>query len=168
MKYTEDMSPTEAYSWVSLLATSAIFACFYQVMTSNGYIVVDHSPGSLMEIFIGIIILTIMVHAVIAGVFAVKRKSTIDELIDELSFEPSEKDERDIEIERKGERQSSWFIYAAVNIIVFILLVEYTFPEGYEPPLSVIKPSHMFFALMSTLFVGDIIKRLSMVLEYRK
>jgi len=162
MKYIEDMSPAEAYSWVSLLATGIIFAYFYQKMTYGGYKVVEYSSGTLMEIFIGLIIMTIVIHAIIAGIFAAKRND----------FEPREKDERDIQIEHKGERYSHWFIYAAVNVIIFQLLFENSFgggaPGDYTAPFSVLGPSKMFFALMASLFIGDIIKRVTMVMEYRK
>jgi len=168
MKYIEDMSPAEAYSWVSLLATGIIFAYFYQKMTYGGYKVVEYSSGTLMEIFVGLIIMTIVIHAIIAGIFAAKRKTNIDE----LDFEPREKDERDIQIEHKGERYSHWFIYAAVNVIIFQLLFENSFgggaPGEYTAPFSVLGPSKMFFALMASLFIGDIIKRVTMVMEYRK
>ena len=163
MKYIEDMSPAEAYSWVSLLTTTGIFWFFYHKMT-NGIRVVEHTPGGLVEIFFGLIVLTIVAHAIVAGIFAVKRK----EGLDTLDFEPSEKDERDEEIERKAERYSHWFIYAAINVIIFQLLFENQYAPEYAPPISVLGPSNMFFALMATLFVGDIIKRTTMVLEYRK
>ena len=163
MKYIEDMSPAEAYSWVSLLATTGIFWFFYQRMW-DGFQIVQHSPGGLVEIFVGLIIFTIIAHAVIAGIFAVRRKNGIDE----LDFEPAEKDERDIAIERKAEQYSHWFIYAAINVIIFQLLFENAYAPEYAPPYSVLGPSNMFFVLMGSLFIGDIIKRLTMVLEYRK
>jgi len=163
MKMIKDMSPAEAYSWVSLLATTGIFWYFYQHMT-DGFSVVEHSSRSLIELFVGIIIFTIIAHATIAGIFAAKR----GEKLDELDFEPREKDERDIAIERKAERYSHWFIYAAINVIIFQLLFENSFAPEYDPPFSVLGPSNMFFALMGSLFVSDIIKRVTMVLEYRK
>ncbi|NNC35997.1 MAG: hypothetical protein HKO02_00960 [Hyphomonadaceae bacterium] len=162
MKYIEDMSPTEAYSWVSLLTTAGIFWYFYQRMW-DGFQIVQHSPGGLIEIFVGLIIFTIIAHAVIAGIFSVQRNKGAGE----LDFEPREKDERDIAIERKAEQYSHWFIYAAINVIIFHLLFENAYSPEYDPPFSVLGPSNMFFVLMGSLFVGDIIKRLSMILAYR-
>ena len=117
-----------------------------------------------MAVFVGLIILTIIAHAIVAGLFAAKRKEDIDS----LDFEPREKDERDLEIERKAERYSHWFIYGAINVIIFQLLFENNFTPDFDPPFSVIGVSNMFFALMATLFIGDLIKRVTMVLQYRK
>ena len=162
MKYIKDMSSAEAYSWVSLLATAAIFAFFYQRMT-HGLNVVQYSPGELMRLFIAVIIMTAIIHSIIAGVFASRRKGNED-----LGFGEFEKDERDIEIERKGDRFAYWFVVTAINTIIFVLIFQYTMPIDYDPSVSVIEPSSMYFFLMATMFIGDIIKRATMVLEYRK
>ena len=114
-----------------------------------------------MGIYIGLIIVTIVLHAVIAAVFETRKRQD----------HTTAKDERDIEIQRKGAAAGLWVFAVAINVIIFILLFKYAGNGavfgGYLPPISVIAPPAMFFALMVTTFVADIVKNGTMVLAYR-
>ena len=104
------------------------------------------------------IIMTIIIHIVISVIFAAR-----------LKREDHEIDERDRDIERKGDRNGFWVFVIFVNIIIFTLLFEYSYPDpkNYAPPFSVITPPLMFFALMATAFIADMAKRATMIWDYR-
>ncbi len=160
MTLIENMSEPERRSWATLIADVCVFSIFLKSMTggslpSNLHLN-THSAGELVGLYIWIIVATIIIHAVIASVFAMRVKDG-----------GYERDERDIEIERKGARNGFWLVSIAINIVIFQLLVEHSLPSDYAPLFSVLNPSNMFFALMGTMFMGDILYRATMVLAYR-
>ena len=164
----EDMSEVERRSWATLIVDVAVFIWFWKQMTGGlAFTLIpklsETTASSLVGIFIGAVIATIILHAVIASVFALR-----------AGEDKGEKDERDIEIERKGAASGFWVLTIIINIIAVTLLMEYsassaegTLVEGYNPPYSFISPPHMFFALTTLTFVGDIVKNAVMVIAYR-
>jgi hypothetical protein len=155
MTLIQDMSETERRSWANIIVDVAVFGYFFRAMTHNFKLVMT-TPGDLMSLYIGVIIATIIMHAIIAGIFATRSKS-MDTSIDE----------RDRLIERKGNHSGFIFLAIAVHVIIFGLLFEYTYPEAYQPPVSIIAPASMFFALMCSTYIADIIKHSVMILSYR-
>ena len=164
----EDMSEVERRSWATLIVDVAVFIWFWSKMTGGVNLsalpkLVVTNGSALVSIFISLIITTIVLHAIIAGIFAAR-----------AGEDTGEKDERDIDIERRGAAAGFWVLTIALNVIAITLLIEYsaeaaegTLVEGYAPPFSVISPPHMFFALMVLAFVGDIVKNAVMILAYR-
>jgi len=164
----EDMSEVERRSWATLLVDVSVFIWFWNKMTGGISFLslpklAQTQASSLVNIFIGAIIVTVVLHAVIASVFALR-----------AGEDQGEKDERDIEIERKGAAAGFWVLTIFINIIAVTLLLEYaaqsdgkTILEDYKPPLSVISPPYMFFVLTTLAFVGDIVKNAVMVIAYR-
>ena len=155
MTKIEDMSETEWQAWATLIVDVFVFIWFIQKMTF-GTRIESHTPDGLVGIFFGVIITTIILHAMIAAIFALRKRQG----------EADVKDERDILIERQGAAFGFTFVTVIVNIIIGHYLIENTL-EGYESVVSLQNPSHMFFALMSAMFIGDIIKNGVMVLAYR-
>jgi len=135
-----------------------VFSVFLKRMWGGGG-VENLSAGELIELYIFIIVASIILHVIIARVFASRVKNS-----------GYESDERDLEIERKGARNGFWVVGTAINIIVFMFLMENRFPGDYSPipGLSFLTPSHMFFVLMATLFLADIVYRATMVQAYRR
>ena len=160
MALIADMSEPERQSWITLIADVCVFSIFIKSMTSgqflNGFSVDNNDAAGLVGVYILVIVAAIIIHSIIAGIFAMRGKVS-----------GLERDERDIEIERKGARNGFWVVSIAINIVIFQLLVENSLPSGYEPLFSVTSPSHMFFALMATMFLGDIVYRATMVFAYR-
>jgi len=161
MTLISDMSEPERQSWMTLIVDICVFTIFIKAMTSGQFpdnLRVDtrNAPG-LVGVYIWVIVATIIIHGVIASIFALRGKAS-----------GLERDERDIEIERKGAPNGFWVVSIAINIIIFQLLAENSLPDDYAPLFSVLSPSHMFFALMTTMFLGDIVYRASIVLAYRK
>lgn len=175
MTLIQDMSEQERQSWMTLFADVCVFTVFWKKMV-HGKSIANYDPSSLMGVYIGIIVLTIVIHVIIASIFALRTPKN-----------DSGKDERDIEIERKGARNAFWVVSILINIIIFTLLMENSLGSEYQGIfsqlfsafnqngdwsdktniMSLLTPSHMFFALMGTAFVGDIVYRATMVLAYR-
>ena len=159
MTLIENMSEPERKTWATLIVDICVFTVFIKSMTSgsfpSGLNINTHSASEMVGLYIWIIIVTIILHAIISGIFAARAKS-----------DGYEKDERDADIERRGARNGFWFVSIAINIIIFQLLVENSLSADYKPLFSVLSPSNLFFALMGTMFVGDIIYRATMVRAY--
>jgi len=157
MTRIEDMSERERQSWVVLLADGAVFAYFWQKMT------IGLSPrpvytdmGEFGEIIIGVIIVTIILHAVIASIFEMRKRK-----------EPYETDERDIQIERKGAHWGYRLMQYGVGTVIFIMFMHAVIGEGYTPPISVKTPVEIIFWLMVVSYVADLVKHGIMILAYR-
>lgn len=155
MTLIEDMSETERQASATLIVDVFVFIYFIQKMTIASRIN-TFSPGELVSIFIAVIVVTIIMHAVIAGVFEARKRKD----------HTAEKDERDINIARKGAALAFGFMAVALNIVIAQLLIENSI-EGYEFWLSLNNLSHLFFVLMSVSFIGDILKNGRMILAYR-
>lgn len=159
MTLIKDMSETERQSWMTLIADVSVFYWFWQKMTYGrmpSFRIERYEPGVLLSIFITAIVLTIILHVVIASIFGLQKGDDDDEGVDE----------RDITIQRKGAAYGFGFLAVAINIILGQMLLENTI-EGYEFALSLNHMSHMFFVLMAITFIGDIIKNGVMVMAYR-
>lgn len=159
MTKLEDMSETERQSWMTLLVDVSVFIWFVSKMTYGRFpnlSLETISPDGLMKLYISVIVITLILHAVIAAIFAARRRSDHTE----------EKDERDILIDRKGAAYGFGFLAVMLNIVTFMYLFENTV-DGYDFWLSLNNVSHMFFVLLSLAFVGDIIKNTVMVLAFR-
>ena len=162
----EDMSETERQSWATLIVDVCVFAWFLKMMTGGfGRFQLRVSEASdLVGIMIGLIVVTAILHAIIAAIFEWRKDKE----------DTGEKDERDLNIMRRGASAGFWVVTIAINVIAFTLLLEYsadtgakTFMGDYSPPISVLSPPAMFFALMVTAFLGDIVKNVVMLFAYR-
>jgi len=160
MKWKDDLSGGERYAWATLIATGIVGFHFYDRMF-DGLSVADLGAGDLMAVYLRVIFMFIILHIVIAIVFAIKRKKTSDD------GDIFERDERDNAIERKGERAAFWVLAVFVEIVIPMLLFENAYPESYAPFMSVTSPSGMFFALMSAVLAADFISRAIMIRAYR-
>ena len=162
MTRIEDMSETERKAWVTLIVDVAVFIFFIRRMTID-WSIHTYSPRELLSIFIAVIVITIVMHAIIAGIFeSRKRKDDI-----------GEKDERDIKIERMGASYGFYFLAIFVNILVGYIILQNSI-EGldaaagaYEGPFDFRNTSHLVFALIGAAIIGDIIKNGRMILAYR-
>ena len=163
MTRLEDMSETERQSWMTLIVDVFVFLWFLKQTTHSLTSLTLRETGAsdLMGIYIGLIIVTIILHAVIAAIFETRKRRD----------HTTAKDERDIDVQRKGAAAGFWVFAVAINVIIFTLLFEYagdgTVFDGYVSPISVLAPPAMFFALMVTAFVADIVKNGTMVLAFR-
>ena len=159
MKWKENLGAGERYTWATLLVTGIIFVTFIERMT-NKFHMIDFSASQLMNVYLHIIILFIVLHILLAIVFAARRGQLAH------NGELFQRDERDMIIERKGNRYGLWALAAIVEIFIFMMLFENAYPD-IAMPLSVVAPSGIFFVLMGGVLLSDIIKRITMIAAYR-
>lgn len=166
MDRIEDMSETQRQSWVTLIVDGFVFIWFLQRMTYGGGISLQlerHSAGELSSIIVGVIIVTIILHAIIASVFALRKRQE----------DSDAKDERDIEIERRGASLGFYVVSIGLTILVGHVVIQNglnAIPEITEKHQSFFDytdTSHLVFAMSAIIFTGDIVKNATMVLAYR-
>ncbi len=158
MTKIEDMSEPERQSWITLLAEGSVFIYFWQKLTQGyGFKAQHFEPAELGEIFLKLIIITVVLHAVIGSIFEMRKRK-----------EAYKKDERDVEISRLGDRNGYWLMQAGIGTIMVTLLIQYLAGDNYIGPLSVIKPVEMIFSLWVVSYIADLFKHGTMVLAYRR
>ena len=160
MKKENNLSESERYAWATLIATGVVFLMFWGRMT-DGFQVLNLRAEDLLGLYLRVIMTFIVLHIIIAVIFAAKRGKEAQD------GDVVERDERDMAIERKGSRTEFWVLAIIVQVVIFTLLFENAFPDGYTPPISVLSASGMFFVLMSGFFIADIAKRITMIIAYK-
>ena len=157
MTRIEDMSEMQRQSWMTLLADGAVFAYFLQKTTHGLSLRLIHTDmKEFGEIILGLIVMTIIVHTVIALIFEMRKRK-----------DPYEKDERDIQIERKGAHWGYRLMQYGVGAVIVTLLMHAAIGEDYKPPVSIQKPAEIIFALLVVSYVADLVKQGIMILAYR-
>lgn len=157
MTLIEDMSEPERQSWITLLADGAVFVYFMKQMTGGWSLTpIDYGRSEVAGVFASIVILTIVLHTVIAIIFEIRKNK------DGLA-----KDERDQNIARAGNRNAYWLMQAGVGVLVVTLLIQFVVGDAYMGPISVIKPVEMIFGLAFVSYVSDLVKHATILLGYR-
>lgn len=158
MTKIEDMSEPERQAWITLLADGAVFAYFWSKTTIGLSPKLIHTNISEFgEIILGVVIVTVILHAVIAAIFDVRKRK-----------EPYEKDERDIGIERKGAHWGYRLMQWGVGGVIVTLLLHSLIGTSYIPPISIQKPAEIIFALMVVSYIADLVKQGIMIWAYRQ
>ncbi len=158
MTKIEDMSEPERQSWITFMADGAVFIYFWQKMTQGfGFQAQHFEPAQIGSIFARVVIITIILHVIISLIFEARKRK-----------EPYEKDERDLNIARKGDRNGYWLMQAGIGTIIVTFLFQYLIGSDYKPPISVKDPVDMLFALMVVSYVADLAKHGTMLLAYRR
>jgi len=124
----EDMSEPQRQAWITLLADGVL----------------------------GVVIITVILHAVIAAIFDIRKRK-----------EPYEKDERDITIERKGAHWGYRLMQWGVGGVIVIMALNGAIGADFLPPISLEKPAEIVFALLVISYVADLVKQGIMIWAYR-
>lgn len=157
------MSRAEQYSWASLVATGLVFFWFTTQML-DGWSLAAHTPQRLFWIYVMVIVATIVAEAIVAGTLASLRRKGGDTVL---------ADERDREIEAKAGRYESYFVIAAINVVVFQTLATEAFAgnaleAGYRWLLfDVATPAGMLFTLFWILYGGHFVKLVATIVHHR-
>ena len=152
----EDMSSTQRQSWLTLLADGAVFVWFWQKMTVGlSPVPINYDIREFGEIIFGVIFLTVVLHVVIAAVF-------------DLAARKSEtgKDERDIEIERKGAYWGYRILQLGVGFVVVGMLMATSFGAEYQASIQFSTPVQIIFGLMVASYIADLTKHAVMIHGY--
>ena len=156
MTKIQDMTRTQRNSWLVLLADGAVFAWFWQKMTTGlSPIPIDYDMREFGEIVVGIIILTIVLHVVISVIFDLSTKDN-----------DSGRDERDVSIERRGAFWGYRILQIGLGIIVVGMLMSSIIGDQYQAPITFSSPVQIIFGLIVTSYVADLVKHAVMVYGY--
>lgn len=157
MTRIEDMTEPQRQSWITFLADGAVFIWFWKNMTGGFSLSPRHfEPAELGAFFLQFVIVTIIVHAAITIAFEVRKKKS-----------EFEKDERDIEIARKGSHAGYSFFYFGIGAVVVTLILQYVIGADYQGPISVINPVEMVLALCVVSFLADLYRHGTIIWAYR-
>lgn len=156
MTRLQDMSSTQRHSWLVLLADGAVFAWFWQKMTVGlSPVPINYDMRDFGEIVIGIIILTIALHVSISIIFEIVSKT-----------EESGRDERDINIERRGVFWGYRVLQIGLGVVVVGMLMSSAFGTDYQAPIQFSSPVQIIFGLIVISYVADLVKHGVMIHGY--
>ncbi|MEL6360492.1 MAG: hypothetical protein AAFR21_05360 [Pseudomonadota bacterium] len=150
------MAQAEKYAWVSLITTGIIY-WYFQMRMLDGWEVVDQSPSRLLWVFGTVVAMFIIAEGVVAGFLA--SKGSDGEI---------EKDERDLDIDRRAEQNASWFTIAALNVLIFQLIAQDAFEGHSFTRFDASSTSTLFFLLFSIVIISSIVHRISTLILYRR
>jgi len=152
----EDMSYLQRQSWLVLLADGAVLVWFWQKMTVGlSPIPIDCDMKAFGGIVIGLIILTVILHAAIAAIFEIVSKQ-----------KGSERDERDIEIERRGAFWGYRILQFGLGIVIVGMLMGHMFEADYQAPIQFSSPVQIIFGLIVASYIADLVKHAVMIHGY--
>ncbi len=156
MTRIEDMSSTQRQAWLVLLADGAVFVWFWQKMTSGLTVrPINYDISDFGAIIVGVVILTIILHAAIAAIFDIMSKS-----------EKTARDERDVEIERRGSHIGYRILQFGIGAVIVLMLTGAGMDGGFEQPIELIIPVQIIFALMVVSYIADLVKHAVMIHGY--
>lgn len=156
MTSIENMTSTQRQSWLILLADGAVFLWFWQKMTSGFSIrPIDFEPGEFAGIIVGVVFLTVVLHTVISIIFEIKSKQ-----------QKSKRDERDIEIDRRGSHVGYRILQIGVGVVVVAMIMTSGFPEEFKDHIQLVTPVQIIFSLMVVSYVADLSKHAVMIHGY--
>ena len=157
MTKIEDMSEPQRQAWITLLADGAVFAYFWSKTTAGFSPKLIHTNmENFGAIILSVIIATVIVHAVIAAIFDIRKRK-----------EPYEKDERDITIEQKGAHWGYRLMQWGVGGVICMMFFHHVVGIANEQPLSLQKPAEIIFVLLVVSYVADLAKQGIMIWAYR-
>ena len=152
----EDMSYMQRQSWLVVLADGAVLVWFWQKMTVGfSPVPIDYDMKAFGGIVIGLIILTIILHAAIAAVFEIVSKQ-----------DKSERDERDIEIERRGAFWGYRILQIGLGVVIVGILMGHVIGSDYQAPLQFLSPVQIIFGLIVASYIADLVKHAVMIHGY--
>lgn len=142
----------EWQAWGSLITLAGVY-WWFQMRMLDGFTIVDQPAGRLLGIFFVVITLTTVAEIVIAALAPGGRKI--------------EKDERDHAIEARANGNERFFIIAAIYILIWQALWEGAISGHIFPKIDLTSLPVLFFWLLTILFAGEIVKRVSTIWLYR-
>ena len=156
MSRLAELSEMERQSWATLIADGLLFTWFWKTMAPGWSLIPrDLDPAQLSSVFVKLVILTIVVHAVIAAVFSFRRNR------DEVEL-----DERDLDAQAYGSRIAYTAMYLGVGAITLAALSGYILPEEVTTPFRIETMVHVIFALVLLSYAADLLRNAAMLLRY--
>lgn len=150
------MSEHEKAAWWSIGATVLIWLFLAMRFTDGGRIV-ELPAGQALETYIEMIVLWV-VAAIVPAVIAAKDPAA------------QVKDERDRAIDALGVRWEGYVVVIAINVLVVHLLARGLFTDR-TPSVSILdlgSTTALIFALLTTLFLAELVKQAVVLWQYRR
>lgn len=148
------MSEHERFAWASLVASVVVWA-FFGMRLSEGGQLLDVGARHLVWTYVATVLLMVISHAAIAAVLGSRPRGA------ELE------DERDQAIAARADRLEGWVVVGLINVLVIHALADSAFPGRALPRLDLSSVSTLVFALITTLFVGHVVKQVATIWMYR-
>jgi len=148
------MSEHEKFSWASLVASAAVWAFFGMRLTDGGQIV-NVGVSHLAWTYVVTVVLMVATHSVIAAVLARGPHG--------IAF----KDERDQAIAARADRVEGYVVVILINVLVIHALADATYAGHAQPRFDLSSLPTLVFALITTLFVGHVVKQVVTIRMYR-
>lgn len=156
MTSIENMTSTQRQSWLILLADGAVFLWFWQKMTVGFSIrPIDFEPGEFGGIIAGVVILTVVLHTAISLFFEIASKQ-----------QKSKRDERDIEIDRRGSHVGYRILQIGVGAVIVAMIMSSGLPTEFKEHIQLLTSVQIIFALMVVSYVADLAKHAVMIHGY--
>lgn len=158
MSVIANMSEPERQSWITLIADGFVFVWFWKTMTS-GWSLTPHemSPGQLGQIYLSLVIITIIYHAVIAGFFEFRKRGGGG----------IEQDERDVLISAMGSKLGYSVLQIGVGVILVAAVINYAYGADVVPFLYIETPVQFLFAITFISYAADLVRHVAILLRYQ-
>lgn len=144
------MSRHEKLAWGSLLASLLVWL-FLTMRMTEGWVFVDASPRHMIWTYGAVVLLMIVAHAVLAGVFG----------------GGADKDERDLAIAARAERMEGLVVLVSVNVLIIHALAQAAFAGHVLPNIDLGTLPVLFYALLTVLFLGHLTSQAMTIWLYR-
>lgn len=116
---------------------------------------INYDMREFGEIVVGIIILTIILHVAISIAFEIASKT-----------EETGRDERDIDIERRGAFWGYRILQIGLGVVIVGMLMSAAIGADYQAPIQFSSPVQIIFGLIVTSYVADLVKHAVMLHGY--
>ncbi|MGB3457347.1 MAG: hypothetical protein WBG08_04470 [Litorimonas sp.] len=157
MSALDTMSAPERRSWATLIADGLVFIWFWKAVTPVGtWLPADRPAEELGGVFFALIIVTIIVHAVIAAMFERRRRT-----------DGVEQDERDVEVQAHGAKAGYAVMQWGVGILICLTLMGYIAPENFEQAVVIRSVVQLLFAMVALAYIADLTRHAVILLRYR-
>lgn len=151
-----DMSSTQRQAWLVVLADGAVFVWFWQKMTVGfSPIPIDYDIVGFGKIVFGLVLLTIVLHAIIASIFGLSARK-----------DDSGRDERDTAIERQGAFWGYRVLQFGIGLTTVGILLSAGFDDSLRPSVMFETPVQIIFSLIVVSYIADLVKHGVMIHGY--
>jgi len=144
------MSQHEKFAWGSLIV-GLLAWLFLTMRMTEGWVFVDASPRHMIWTYGAVVLLMIVAHAVLAGVFG----------------GGADKDERDLAIAARAERMEGLVVLVSVNVLIIHALAQAAFAGHVLPNIDLGTLPVLFYALLTVLFLGHLTSQAMTIWLYR-
>ncbi|MFZ5446521.1 MAG: hypothetical protein ACOZQL_41420 [Myxococcota bacterium] len=148
-----ELSGPEKQAWASLSVSVLVWAFLAMRLTDGGRLA-DVGARHLVWTYVATVVLMTVAHGVIAALLA---RRDGDQL----------KDERDAAIEARADRLEGYVVVGAINVVVIHALADAAFVGHALPRIDLSSLPTLTFVLLTTLFVGHLVKQAAIIWQYR-